>query len=46
MEEKKALKFYGGGWTSFLPFGVFIIIAIYISLLNAPDIRGMWIGHY
>lgn len=44
MEEKKTLRFHGGGWMSFLPFGVFIIIAIYISVLNAPDIRGMWVG--
>lgn len=44
MEEKKKLEFYGGGWTSFLPFLIFLIVAIYISVLQAPDVRGMWVG--
>ncbi len=44
MEENKKLEFYGGGWTSFLPFGVFVAVAIYISVLKAPDVKGMWIG--
>lgn len=44
MEQKKQLTFYGGGWVSFLPFFIFLIVAIYISVLKAPDVRGMWIG--
>ncbi|MTI67163.1 MAG: sodium:proton antiporter [Firmicutes bacterium] len=44
MENKKKLDLIGGGWTSFLPFGVFVFVAIYISLLKAPDVRGMWVG--
>lgn len=44
MEENKKMGFYGGGWMSFLPFLVFVIVAIYISALKAPDVRGMWIG--
>ncbi|QEK11363.1 sodium:proton antiporter [Crassaminicella thermophila] len=43
-EEKRKLDFYGGGWTSFLPFFIFLVIAIYISVLKAPDVRGMWVG--
>lgn len=43
-KQNKKLKFYGGGWVSFLPFLFFIAIAIYISVLKAPDIRGMWVG--
>lgn len=41
---KKKLEFYGGGWTSFLPFLVFLVVAIYISVLKAPDVKGMWVG--
>ncbi|MBS4535187.1 sodium:proton antiporter [Clostridium sp. D2Q-14] len=44
MNQKKKLDLIGGGWSSFLPFGVFILIAIYISILKAPDVRGMWVG--
>lgn len=44
MKENKKLEFYGGGWTSFLPFMVFVFVAIYISVLKAPDVKGMWIG--
>lgn len=43
-EEKKSLEFYGGGWTSFLPFLIFVVVAIYISVLKAPDVKGMWVG--
>lgn len=43
-KQKKQLEFYGGGWVSFLPFLFFVIIAIYISVRKAPDIRGMWVG--
>jgi Na+/H+ antiporter NhaC len=43
-ENKKTLEFYGGGWTSFLPFLIFVVVAIYISVLKAPDVRGMWVG--
>lgn len=43
-KQKKQLEFYGGGWVSFLPFLFFVIIAIYISVLKAPDIKGMWVG--
>ena len=42
--DRKQLGFYGGGWISFLPFLFFIAIAIYISVLKAPDIKGMWVG--
>lgn len=43
-QSKKKLEFYGGGWISFLPFLFFVVIAIYISVLKAPDIKGMWVG--
>lgn len=43
-ENKKTLEFYGGGWTSFLPFLIFVVVAVYISVLKAPDVRGMWVG--
>lgn len=44
MEEKKQVEFYGGGWISFLPFLIFLIVTLYISFLKAPDVKGMWIG--
>lgn len=43
-ENKKQLTFYGGAWTSFLPFLIFLVVAIYISVLKAPDVKGMWVG--
>jgi len=42
--EKRNLLFIGGKWMSFLPFFVFLSVAIWISLLGAPDVRGMWVG--
>lgn len=42
--EVTNMKFYGGKWMSFLPFGVFIFITVYIVTLGAPDIRGMWVA--
>lgn len=44
MGEKKKIEFYGSGWVSFLPFLIFLIVTMYISILKAPDVRGMWIG--
>lgn len=44
MEDNKKIQFYGGRWISFLPFLVFLLVAIYISILQAPDVKGMWIG--
>jgi len=44
IKQKRKLEFYGGGWVSFLPFLFFIAIAVYISVLKAPDIKGMWVG--
>ncbi|WP_026894940.1 Na+/H+ antiporter NhaC family protein [Clostridiisalibacter paucivorans] len=44
MDDKKKIDLIGGGWMSFMPFGVFIFVAIYISVLKAPDVRGMWVG--
>lgn len=38
------MKFYGGKWMSFLPFGIFIFVTIYIVTLGVPDIRGMWVA--
>ena len=42
--EKKRLELHGGGWASFLPFLVFVGVAIFISVQGAPDVKGMWIG--
>lgn len=44
VKGKTKLEFYGGGWMSFLPFFVFVLMAIVISVLKAPDVRGMWVG--
>ncbi|PAB59557.1 Na+/H+ antiporter NhaC family protein [Anaeromicrobium sediminis] len=44
MSKEKQLSFYGGPWTSFLPFFIFLFVAIYISVLKAPDVKGMWVG--
>jgi Na+/H+ antiporter NhaC len=41
-KEIKNVQFYGGRLVSLIPFGLFIIIAILISVLKAPDLRGMW----
>ncbi|MEH7238614.1 Na+/H+ antiporter NhaC family protein [Bacillus sp. JJ1562] len=38
------VQFYGGRFVSLIPFGIFITIAIIISLLKAPDLRGMWVA--
>lgn len=43
-KEIKDVAFWGGRWTSFLPFAIFVVIAIYISVMKAPDIRGMWVA--
>lgn len=44
MNEVKNVQFFGGRLVSFLPFGIFVFIAVYISVLGAPDIRGMWVA--
>src|SRR6056297_123119 len=42
--EEKKINFYGGKLVSFLPFLIFIIFALAISIMKAPDVKGMWVG--
>ncbi|GAB6137982.1 Na+/H+ antiporter NhaC family protein [Halanaerobaculum tunisiense] len=44
IKDEQKLDFYGGKIFSFLPFIVFLIVAISISVMKAPDTKGMWVG--
>ena len=41
MKEEKVLKFKGGSKMSLVPFGIFIIITISLSFINAADLNMM-----
>lgn len=43
-EENYEIEFYGGRWISFLPFLIFIMIAIFLAIKQAPDLEGMWVA--
>ena len=41
MKEEKVLKFKGGSKMSLVPFGIFIVITISLSFINAADLNMM-----
>ncbi|MCQ1528731.1 hypothetical protein [Lutispora saccharofermentans] len=43
-ENTKKMEFYGGEIVSLLPFLIFFITVIYISILKSASEKGMWIG--
>ncbi len=34
--EKGRLEFYGGGWVSFLPFAIFLVLIVVTTFFLAP----------
>ncbi|WP_100065906.1 Na+/H+ antiporter NhaC family protein [Miniphocaeibacter massiliensis] len=41
MDNKIKLEFHGGSWMSLVPFAVFLIGTVYISIMGAPTETGM-----
>ena len=44
VDNNKGLKFLGGRAVSFVPFIVFLVTTVTISVAGSPDIKGMWVG--